>query len=284
MPLREDSFNAGPVTIHYAASDNDGPPIVLLHGITNRWQAFLNMMPALAQQWRVFALDLRGHGRSGHVQGGYRGELMSEDVIRFIEERAGGPVVLYGHSLGGFITTYIASHRPELVRAVCLADSPIFFDTLHASVYPEMFAKVHELIVAGIGIRQLVVELQDMQLTHPAFGTVKLKTLPFHDESYLRWWARSLMMMDPEALAMAVDGRLSENWDPEFIRKVACPMLLIQADPKFGGLVTARDVEACRASIADTVHVLLKDVGHSLNIHQPGPVLRALLNFLGSLD
>lgn len=281
--LVDQSFNAGPVTLNYAASAETGPPLVLLHGITNRWEVFLNMMPYLTQRWRVFALDLRGHGKSGRVQGGYVGEQISADVIRFLEEKVGEPAVLYGHSLGGFVTTYIASHRPELVRAAGIADSPFFFDGVTSSVYPEMFARLHDLLLRRLELMELVRAIAMMKVTHPAYGTVLFKDLPFNDEVFLLWWARSLSMMDPEALEMAVDGRLGASWRSDYFHKITCPTLIIQADPKWGGLVTERDVRECKAAVPQTVHVLLENVGHSLHIHQPGPVLRALGNWLGSL-
>ncbi|HEY5164080.1 MAG TPA: alpha/beta hydrolase [Terriglobales bacterium] len=283
MILHEQSFNAGPVAINYVCSAESGPPLVLLHGITNRWEIFLSLMPYFTQRWRVFALDLRGHGKSGHVPGGYVGEQISADVIRFLEQKVGEPAVLYGHSLGGLITTYIASHRPELVRAIALGDSPFFFDSLTNSVYPEMFSKVHELMVRRLELMEFVRALQSMTVMHPAYGPVLFKDLPFNDEVFLTWWARSLMLMDPEALQMAIDGRLGASWDPEYFRKISCPTLIIQADPKLGGLVTERDVRECKAAVPQTVHIMLENVGHSLHIHQPGPVLRALGNFLGSL-
>ena len=145
--LIERTFNAGPVQINYACSSESGPPLVLLHGITNRWEVFLNIMPYRTQRWRVFALDLRGHGKSGRVKGGYRGEELSADVIRFLEQEVGEPAVLYGHSLGGFVTTFIASQRAELVRAIALADTPFFFDNVTSSIYPEMFKQLHELLL-----------------------------------------------------------------------------------------------------------------------------------------
>ncbi len=282
--LVEQTFDSGPVAINYVASAESGPPLVLLHGITNRWEVFLNMMPYLTQRWRVFALDLRGHGKSGHVKGGYVGEQIAGDVIRFLEQKIGEPVVLYGHSLGGLVTTYIASHRPELVRAAGIADSPFFFDNVTHSVYPEMFQKVHELLVRKLDRMDLVRALQTITISHPAYGTLLFKDLPFNDEVFLAWWARSLTMMDPEALEMAIDGRLGASWNSEYFRKIACPTLIIQADPKWGGLVSERDVRECKEAVPQTVHILLENVGHSLHIHQPGPVQRALGNWLGSLE
>ena len=207
--MEERSYSAGPATLNYVCSAASGPPLVLLHGITNRWDVFLNLMPYLAQRWRVFALDLRGHGKSSHVRDGYAGEQISTDVIHFLEQVVGEPAVVYGHSLGGMVTTYIAAHRPELVRAIGLADSPFFFREVTESVYPEMFVRVHQLLLRRLGLPDLVRELQEMPLTDPQYGQVLFKNIPFNDEAFLNWWARSLLMMDPQALEMAIDGRSS---------------------------------------------------------------------------
>lgn len=64
----EHTFDAGAVSINYVAEGReDGRPMVFLHGVTNRWQTWLHAMTAFAAEWRVYALDFRGHGRSGRV-------------------------------------------------------------------------------------------------------------------------------------------------------------------------------------------------------------------------
>lgn len=281
--IEERSFSAGPVNLNYVWSGPSGPPLVLLHGITNRWEVFLNLMPYLTQRWRVFALDLRGHGRSGHVRDGYAGEQISQDVIQFLEQAVGEPAVLYGHSLGGMVTTYIASQRPELVRAAGLGDSPFFQTAVRESALPEMFVRVHELLLRRLELPELVRALGEMPLRHPHYGEVLFKNIPFNDEAYLHWWARSLQAMDPQVLEMSLDGRMGAGWNSDWVKSIRCPLLVLQADPKWGGLVTQRDVDAARQSNPRTVHVLLSNVGHSLHIHQPRPVMRALGNWLGSL-
>lgn len=61
MRLQERSFHTGSVTLNFAEGPPSGPPLVLLHGINNRWQAFLPLMPALATRWHIYALDLLHH-------------------------------------------------------------------------------------------------------------------------------------------------------------------------------------------------------------------------------
>ncbi len=62
--LKEQSFDTGAVKINYAEGPDGGNPLVFLHGITNQWQYFLPVIPALAARWHVYALDSCGHGQS----------------------------------------------------------------------------------------------------------------------------------------------------------------------------------------------------------------------------
>ena len=73
-----------------------GPPVVLLHGVTGRWQRYLHLLPVLTQRWHVVAADLRGHGRSGHVDGGYGIMQYAQDMIGLIQHLGDGPAVVIG--------------------------------------------------------------------------------------------------------------------------------------------------------------------------------------------
>ncbi len=57
--LVERTFDAGNVSINYADGPAAGPPLLMLHGVTSRWQNFLNFMPVFTQRWHVYAADLR---------------------------------------------------------------------------------------------------------------------------------------------------------------------------------------------------------------------------------
>ena len=123
--LTEQFFDANGVYIHYAVGKNSSHPLVLLHGITERWQTFLLLISYLSNQWQIYALDLRGHGESGRVANRYRISDYAQDVICFIESQINQPMVILGHSIGAFIAIYIATNRPELIKAIVLVDPPL---------------------------------------------------------------------------------------------------------------------------------------------------------------
>ena len=113
--LEEKTFDAGEVRLNYAEGQDNGPPLVLLHGLGRRWQVFLPLIPSLVLRWQVYALDLRGHGKSAHVPHGYRGTQYSADVTQFLREKVKEPTVLLGHSLGGMVAMWIAAQDRKSV-------------------------------------------------------------------------------------------------------------------------------------------------------------------------
>ena len=62
--ITEKTFNTEEVAINYAEGPDSGPPLVLLHGTANRWQAFQPIIPALSTRRHIYAPDFRGNGRS----------------------------------------------------------------------------------------------------------------------------------------------------------------------------------------------------------------------------
>jgi len=123
--LAEKIFNTGIVDINYAEGPKSGFPLVLLHGLPGRWQELLAIIPNLALQWQIYALDSRGQGKSGRLPGHYRPNHYVSDVEQFIQQKLDEPAIVFGHSAGGIAALSIAAKRPELVRAIVVGDSPI---------------------------------------------------------------------------------------------------------------------------------------------------------------
>ena len=75
----------------------------------------------MSADFPVFAVDLRGHGRSDWP-GSYSIELFAHDVRGVLEQLDAGPVHLVGHSLGGLVACKVAAAVPNLVRTLVLED------------------------------------------------------------------------------------------------------------------------------------------------------------------
>jgi pimeloyl-ACP methyl ester carboxylesterase len=283
--IHEQIVDVGKVKLKYAETPDIGPPLILLHGLGRRWQVFLPLIPSLASQWHIYAPDLRGHGKSTHVARGYRISQYADDIVRFLTGVVTEPAILFGHSLGGMVSMWIAAHHPDLVRALILGDNVICGDSFEHSMYPTLFAGLRDLVAKGGSIEDIAQGLARIQLKVPGLEElVPIGDLPGNDETHLLWWARCLESVDPDTFAMTLEGSSFEEWEGEkLLRQIRCPTLLLQANPELGGLMSDMDVERALDLVPNTSHVRFPTLGHALYIQQAEPILRAVTDFLGSL-
>lgn len=101
----------------------DGPPILLVHGITSSSRTWEAVIDGLAEHHTVIAPDLPGHGSSDKPRGDYSlGAYAS--ALRDLLVVLGLPeVTIVGHSLGGGIAMTFAYQFPERVQRLVLVDS-----------------------------------------------------------------------------------------------------------------------------------------------------------------
>jgi pimeloyl-ACP methyl ester carboxylesterase len=184
--LVEHTFDSGEVRLgvqlgvqlNYAEGPAHGPPLVLLHGLGRRWQVFLPVIPALSMRWHIFAPDLRGHGKSSRVARGYRGPQYAEDIARLLRERVSSPAVLFGHSLGGMLGMWVASHYPELVRALILGDNMIVAQRLRNPMYTALFSGLRDLARTGGTVEQIADGIGKIVLPVPSGGSGTIRNFP----------------------------------------------------------------------------------------------------------
>jgi N-formylmaleamate deformylase len=119
--------------LSWGAERTDLPNMVLLHGITSSAQSWVRVGPALADHYRVFALDMRGHGDSiKPPPGAYSLRHTADDALAFIEILGLEHPALMGHSWGGGTAIVLASgawsHKtPPNLSHVILEDPAVNF-------------------------------------------------------------------------------------------------------------------------------------------------------------
>jgi len=99
-----------------------GSPLVALHGLTASYVTFVGIAERLAGRRALFALDLRGRGRSDKPPSPYGMTQHAADVGAAMRSMDLGPSVILGHSMGGFVATALAEQAPELVAGLVLLD------------------------------------------------------------------------------------------------------------------------------------------------------------------
>jgi pimeloyl-ACP methyl ester carboxylesterase len=79
----------------------DRPALLLVPAQTESWWGYEQAMALLAEHFQVFAVDLRGQGRSTRTPGRYTLDNMGNDLVRFIDVVIGRSTIVSGNSSGG---------------------------------------------------------------------------------------------------------------------------------------------------------------------------------------
>jgi pimeloyl-ACP methyl ester carboxylesterase len=284
--MRERPFATAPVTLNVAVGPPNGPPMVLLHGVTRRWQDFSVLFPSLTFDRHVHAIDFRGHGRSGRTPGSYRVRDYVPDIVAYLRQAIESPAIVVGHSLGGMVAAAVAAEAPERVRALVLED-PTFEMTgrrIDETSFPDLF----RAFLPHAGSSETVVAISSALAESPIrvpgrAEPVRLGQL--RDAVALRTSASCLKRLDPDVLTAPLAGRWLEGFDvPTVLARVRCPTLLLQGDFALGGALPDAYGAELAGALHDVAHLKLTGIGHNIHGTQPEAMLRLMLPFLDSLD
>ncbi|KAA8716159.1 alpha/beta fold hydrolase [Pseudomonas cannabina] len=126
-PVEEVRLNLGHIELAARLfGSEDGQPVIALHGWLDNANSFARLAPRLTGL-RIVALDLAGHGHSGHRPAGSSYALADYvfDVLQVAEQLGWQRFALLGHSLGAIISVLLAGSLPERVTRLALIDGLI---------------------------------------------------------------------------------------------------------------------------------------------------------------
>ena len=267
--MHEATVRLRDVELNYAEGPAGREPFVLLHGGSARWQYGETFLEGLADRWHVFAPDLRGHGRSGHVASGYRVRDYVDDIAEFLTSVVGEPAVVFGHSRGGEVAVMVAAQHPALVRALIVGDAPLSPDR-SPTERPEHRAQ-NELWqrLAGRPQSEIEAALREMPIFEPGEARPRpAREVMGEDSPWFAFQAEALNLLDPRTLTELLAGpeELLVGYEPNILLPaIECPVLLLQADPELGAVLTDDDVELGLRLIRRASHVRLDGVDHALH-------------------
>ncbi len=196
FPRERTIAGEGGVPLHVLEWSEAGVPFVLLHGFGNDARIWDDFVPHVAPYYRVIALDLRGHGDSGHdPEQRYDYPHHVADLEKVLDALGIERFVLCGHSLGGRISALFAGQHPERIAGLILVDSG-----------PELDPR---------GVSRIRTDVQREQQESPSFASVR---------EYEQLLARAYPATKPEIVARMArhglrkreDGRFERKTDPRF--------------------------------------------------------------------
>jgi len=262
--------------LHFVEGPAARPTLLLLHGVTRNWRDWEAVLPELMREWRVVALDHRGHGESERAAGQYRVADYAQQVAEFVRASFSEPIVVFGHSLGAMVALSLAAECPELIAGAVLEDPP--FHTMGrdiaATPYRAQFAGMQSVARRGGDFETMTDGLADIRLPGPN-GEVRLGDT--RDRASLRFSAECLAQADPEILTPLIAGVWLDGFDHTAMwSRVRCPLLLLQGDSRSGGALTDDDADLAERALAQGRRVRFPGVGHQIHRTNPAHVTAVL--------
>ena len=277
-------------TLHYVAAGISGTPILLVHGFPETWWAFRRLIPLLAAQHRVFAVDLRGFGDSDNGPGEYDSATSAEDLHLLIEHLDVGPVHLTGQDVSGATVFRLATTHPQDVLSLMAIETGLpgfgveaLADVTHGGAW-------YIGVLATPGIPEMLLAGREREfLGQFAFSVANATAGADTDadadantdiDEFARTYARpdgwrgaiglyrSMLSEGPEIKALADEPGLS------------VPVLAIGA----GARSFTADTMTQAAAKTEVSSVSLDGVGHYAAMQAPGELAKAILEFTGRID
>jgi pimeloyl-ACP methyl ester carboxylesterase len=207
------------------------PRALLLHSLAAHGHWWDWVAPRLAGRLDVLALDFRGHGDSEHVpEAGYGFEEYEADILAVLDALGGPPPVLVGHSMGGFMSAWVAARHPARVAGVVITD----ILTAWPPEFAEFARRQAERASPPFGSRAAAGERFRLSPPEPTAHPERLRHLG----------EAGVTERAPGQWTHAFDRRvfLHPPVDPwPWLARIACPALVIHGEHS-----TIMDAEACR--------------------------------------
>jgi pimeloyl-ACP methyl ester carboxylesterase len=150
----------------YYETHGTGRPLLLLHGGLGNGEMFGPVLPLLAANHKVVAVDLQGHGRTADIDRPIDVRTMADDIGALIDEIGLSKPDVVGYSLGGGVALQTAAKYPAKVRRLVAASAYIRPD----AVYPEIRAQQGQVNAAAIEFLKETPIYQEYQRLAPRPG------------------------------------------------------------------------------------------------------------------
>lgn len=239
--------------------------LVFLHGLGGGHHSWDDQLPYFAAQgYGAHAWDQPGYGHSADVEP-YDLEQISASLARLIGALDDGPVVLVGHSMGGFIAQETYARYPALVKGLALCFTSAAFGAGGGEFARNFIASRIRPLDEGQTMAQIAAGLMPTMRGSRSDPAAVLRA------------ERIMSEVPPQTYRKAV--ALLTNFDRrENLQHIAVPTVLIA-----GGddrVAPAAVMQRMAQKIPGAKWVLLERCGHLGQVDQPEPFNAALLDFL----
>jgi len=271
----------GELRLH-AVIGGDGPPLLLIHGWPQVWYAWRMLMPTLAGDFELIAVDQRGMGLSDKPKDGYDTATLANDLVALMDALGHERFAVYGTDTGMTIAYALAADHPNRVERLVVSEAPLPGISPSPPLFlpPVLNARLWHLAFNQLGadVNEALVRGREEIFFGAEFdASAGTKKLPAEVVSYYV----DTLAADAEALRgsfelyRAFPTMIAQN-EQRKTRRLTMPVLAIGGEESGG-----EGVAATMKLVADDVQsVVLPGAAHWVAEQAPEALLAALTEFL----
>lgn len=275
------TFRSHRLRLHYLDWENDGAPaIILVHGGNDHARSWDFIAEQLRADYRILALDLRGHGDSDWSSDGhYSLTANAIDLAELIRHEQLAPATIVAHSYGAMTALHHAALFPEQVARLVAIEGIVTRSQTDGSVRERI--RTHydrqRTFIERPAPRYATIgdAAARMQVTNPRLSAEMAHHLALHGTRPTAEGGYSWKFDPLVRLRTPVD--LSPQEEFGLYAEITCPVLLLQGDES-GFRIDADDARA--KAIADARLVTLERAGHWVQHDRLDGVTEAIRGFL----
>jgi len=246
-----------------AVDKGSGVPLVFVHGFPFSRAVWREQIDAFQSSHRVIAPDLPGFGNSDARPGPATMEQYADDVRALLEQLATGPVVLVGHSMGGYVALAFERRCPEMLRGLVLVGTRAGPDSTEAAAGRRAMAD--KVKTAGV---QAVVEAMAPKMLDGAN----------HDASMMEDVREFMASSTPVGVVGALLGMAGRADATARLAQIVVPTLVITGADDM--LVAPEESTKLAEAIPGAQLEVIAHAGHLVAFEQAEPFNRALEGWL----
>jgi (E)-2-((N-methylformamido)methylene)succinate hydrolase len=251
--------------LRYWDDRGERPPVMLIHGVGADGTSWDQIAPALSPEFRVLRLDLRGHGRSGHIDGALTRNDFVQDVVDVLDACAVPAAHIVGFSLGGMIAQGLGLRHAQRVRRLALLSAVAGRTTEERERVQARLAILRDQGVAAItGAAQERWFTQDFIARNPDLVARRMRQL---QENHAPSYAAAYTVFSTSDLG-------------EQLHAIRAPTLIATGEHDIGS--NTRMARFMHAQIAGSKLEILPNLRHSILVEAPELIARLVRDFLRS--
>ncbi|GAA4704647.1 Pimeloyl-ACP methyl ester carboxylesterase [Promicromonospora umidemergens] len=272
----------GDTELHYVSAGTSGSPVLLVHGFPETWWTFHRLLPHLAADHRVFAVDLRGFGDSSPAGADHGSAAAADDLHQLIAHLDVGPVHVAAQDIAGGTVLRLVTTHPQDVLSLTAIEMGLAGFGLEALADVTRGGSWHIGALAAPGVPDLLLAGRELAFLEATFRAMTAAPGAVTDEDleeFARTYARPGAWHGAAGLyrSMLTEGQELRELTAE--RPIAVPVLAVGAG---GGSFTADTLS--RVAGAPIATARLDGVGHYAALEAPAELAAAMLGFLGDVD